>query len=197
MRAAAAVALAATALAAGACATAPPPLPRDAEGDLQIIERSSARTGTHEWQVQTRYLLGGPLMPLGIPVFAADVVALRLGERDDSSPFASGFLFRLHAADQYWWLLRARDLALILEGAERIDLGEGDYEGGIRPVREPGPGGNFRVELLAAPITRDELRRVADAQVVEVEAAGLRMRLHPATLEAIRRLLASVPDAVM
>jgi hypothetical protein len=197
MRVAAAVAFAGIGFAAG-CATAPPPLPRDAEGDLQIIARSSERTGTHEWQVQTRFVLDGPGMLLGMPVFAADIAAVQLGDRDDNARFASGFLFRLHAADVRSWLLRERELVLWLDRTERIELGEGDYDGGMKKLKEPAAARDYKtwVEVLAAPITRDELRRMAEAQVVELEAAGFRLRLHPATLEAIDRLLASVPDAV-
>jgi len=170
------------------CASAPA-LPLDQTSDLAITETHDPRTGTREWQVQTRYAEAGPTMLLGLPSFAVDVIAIEVGERDTGARDGSGFLLRLHARDWGWRLRSNREVQLWLDGLERLELGEGEYEGGLHAERGVG---NFHREVLVVPILREELARLAAARVVEVRAGEHRFRVHAATLEAVRRLLMSV-----
>lgn len=169
----------------------------DQTEDLAVFEEFDSRTDVREWRTQRRWALDGPRSPIGEPVFSVDVVAFEFGEDHAEVPGASGLLLRLHAMDWGWTFLREREIELRIDGSEPIRLGAGEYEGGLRtPEGRQGQVSQFHIEMLEAPMWRDEVARLADADEVEVSVGPHRFRLHPATIEVIGRLLATIPDTV-
>jgi hypothetical protein len=169
-------------------------LPLDASSDLQVIVRVDRHSGTREWLTQRRYVEGGPVMPLGHPAFAVDVIGWEDAAGSTSPVRTSGFQLRLHSINWGWQFLRNREIELWLDGTEQIALGEGEYSGGLRADDQR--RGNFHQEVLLAPILRAELERVTEAGRVDVLVGEHRFTLHPSSIEVIRRLLAAVPPNV-
>lgn len=175
------------------CATSPAER-LDLDADLRIFQESDLASDAREWRIQRRFATDGPLMPLGEPVFSVDIVAFLHGTKHPRTAGASGFLLRLHARDWGWHFLHDREVTLWLNGEDSIPLGEGEYvDAGRFAYRGLG---NFHTETLVVPLWRSDLDRLAKSRFTQVNAGGTRFTLHHATLDAITRLLAIVPDSV-
>ena len=145
---------------------------------LDVIEDHDPFRDSRTFTAQHWFVEGGPTSSVGLPDLSVTAVGYIHGDEHPEAPGASGTALVIISDAGNWRFLRSRDVDLILDGSERMHLGEASHDGDVYVITR------VRVqERLVVPVTLEQLRRLGSASTVQMQVGGVQVALRPPSIE--------------